>query len=261
MVKFNKKILKEITKDVVSGYIEDLVDFSWTSLAELGVEEIEIIEDSYGDKWIVDAQINEGSYETIWEDISNSISEDYDIDIYEWCEKKDIDLDQIISDMIDYIVEEDDKLCLVSKGWVDYLGVLYESYDEICKERENVEEFNEYMYADIKNGIYDCVENTKEFGDVTGELDFVFSDFDYSFDCETEWIKYAKEHFNLEYNDAMDLYNKYKDEFITVDDMEEYIENLADESDDFDIDDNSCGKCLIWVENPYYESIDDEEAA
>jgi hypothetical protein len=133
--------------------------------------------------------------------------------------------------------------------------------DEICKERENVEEFNEYMYADIKNEIYDCVENTKEFGDVTGELDFVFSVFDYSFDCETEWIKYAKEHFNLEYNDAMDLYNKYKDEFITVDDMEEYIENLADESDDFGIDDNSCGECLIWVENPYYESIDDEEAA
>lgn len=252
-----KEILEGFVRETTSCYIERLIDATWENFDEYS----QIETDCNGNMWVINVQFNDGSSDAIWDEIDERCcDEGYDIDLYDWCEENDIDLNHMIWNMVDSIVEDDNRLDCKCMYGCDWLMVLYKSSNEIREEEEKVEEFNEWMQDGVRNRINNDIENIKEWGDVTGELDVVCGDIDYYFDCETEWCKYAKEHFGIEKQEAMVLYKEYKDEFITVDDIEMYIEDLAYESDDFDIEENECGKCVLWTKNPYHESIDDEAA-
>ena len=116
------------------------------------------------------------------------------------------------------------------------------------------------MRDNVREDFESHIEGIKEIGVYDEDMDYVDGDFEYHFDCDYVWCNYAKEQLRMEHHEAMNFYKEYKDEFITIDDMEEYVENLADEFD-AGLDDHSDGHCLIYVKNPYYESIDDVKVA
>ena len=251
------EILEGIVRKTVADYIDSLVDATWAGFDEYS----RIEKDWNGNQWVVDMQFNEGSYGAIWDDVDEKCREEgYDIDIYDWCEENDIDLDNMIDEIKEHIVEDNGELDWSRTGWVDYLCVLYKSYSEIREAKEKVEEFNEWMRDNVRENFESHIESIKEFGVYDEDMEYVDGDFEYHFDCEYVWCNYAQEQLRMEHHDAMDFYKEYKDEFITIDDMEEYVENLADEFD-AGLDDHSCGHCLIYVKNPYYDSIDDVKVA
>lgn len=135
-----------------------------------------------------------------------------------------------------------------------------EIYERLTTVFEWIEEFNEWMRGNVRQDFESHIEDIKECGVYFEDMDYVFGVFEYNFDCDNVWCNYAKEQLRMEHYEAMDFYKEYKDEFITMDDMDEYVEDLADEFD-AGLDDHSCGHCLIYVKNPYYDSIDDVKVA
>lgn len=255
-----KEILEGFVREAVAEYIDNLVDATWE-----GFDEYSCIEEDWDDNlWVSDMQFdyNAGTYEAIEDDIQEMCdSEGYDIDLYDWCEVNDIDLDDMISVMADRIVEDNDELEWFHRGCADYLGVLYKSHSEIREAKEKIEEFNEWMRDNMRDDFESHIEGIKECGVYFEDMDYVEGDFEYNFDCDNVWCNYAKEQLRMEHYEAMDFYKEYEDEFITIDDMDEYVEDLADEFD-AGLDDHSCGHCLIYVKNPYYinpDNVDGEQ--
>lgn len=250
------EILEGIVREAVAGYIDNLVDATWEGFDEYS----RIEEDEDGNLWVVDMQFNEGSYGAIWEEIDERCSDEgYNIDLYDWSKENDIDIDHIIWVMKERIVDDNNELDWFRTGWADYLCVLYKSHSEIREAKEKVEEFNEWMRDNVREDFESHIEGIADSGVYDEDMEDVEGDFEYHFDCESVWCNYAKEQLRMEHYEAMDFYKEHKDEFITIDDMEEYVDELADEFD-AGLDDHSCGHCLIYVKNPYYESIDDVEA-
>lgn len=253
-----EEILKGFVTEVTEIYIDRMVDATWERFDEY----THIEYDDFGDMWAVTCQFDNGSTERIWEDVEEMCKDEgYDINLYDWCEENDIDLDDIITDAADEIVEDDDDLQWFRNGWCDYLGVLYKSHSEIREAKEKIEEFNEWMRDNMRDDFESHIEGIKECGVYFEDMDYVEGDFEYNFDCDNVWCNYAKEQLRMEHYEAMDFYKEYEDEFITIDDMYEYVEDLADEFD-AGLDDHSCGHCLIYVKNPYYinpDNVDDEQ--
>lgn len=253
------EILKRFVADATEYDIGILVDATWDWLSD-GLSDI--VEDCDGNQWLVFSQSDGVSTDAILEDVEEMCKDEgYDIDLYDWCEENDIDLDDMITEAADEIVENDDNLVWVSKGWDSYLGVFYKSHSEIREAKEKIEEFNEWMRDNMRDDFESHIEGIKECGVYFEDMDYVEGDFEYNFDCDNVWCNYAKEQLRMEHYEAMDFYKVYEDEFITIDDMDEYVEDLADEFD-AGLDDHSCGHCLIYVKNPYYinpDNVDDEQ--
>ena len=123
------EILEGFAREATRGYIDNLVDATWEDFDECS----QIETDGWNNLWVADLQFdyNAGTYEAIWDDIQEMCdSEGYDINLYDWCEENDIDLDEIIDDIANDIVEYDDELEWF-EGWgAKFLGVFYRSYEE-----------------------------------------------------------------------------------------------------------------------------------
>ena len=253
-----QEIFEEIVRKSVNDYIDAVVDATWECFDK---EYTHIEEDLDGNLWVREAQFTEGSCEAICDNISNICDEEYGIDFYGWCEENDIDIDRMIYGMARCIVEDNDELDWISLSWTSYVDILYKTHSEIREAKENIEEFNEWMRGNVRDDFESHIEGIKECGVYFEDMDYVEGDFEYNFDCDNVWCNYAKEQLRMEYYEAMDFYKEYKDEFITIDDMDEYVEDLADEFD-AGLDDHSCGHCLIYVKNPYHinpDNVDDEQ--
>ena len=120
------EILERFVADATECDIGTLVDTTWDWLSD-GLSDI--VEDYDGNQWLVFSDSDGVSTVAIWEDVEEMCKDEgYDIDLNDWCEENDIDLDDMITDAADEIVENDDNLVWVSKGWDRYLGVFYKSY-------------------------------------------------------------------------------------------------------------------------------------
>ena len=140
-----EEILKGIVESVVKDYIDNLVDATCCSIIE-GTTDFET--DCSGDIWAVSFPFDESSTERIWEDVEEMCNDEgYDIDLYDWCEANDIDLDDMIYEMANEIVENNSELDWVERGWINYLGVFYKNEDDMVDEvREYVEKAAEEVF-------------------------------------------------------------------------------------------------------------------
>ena len=98
-----EEILKGFVEEATQKYIDCAVDLIWDSISE------EDIPNDYGiwDMWSDDILFNESSTEVIWENIEEMCNDEgYAINLYDWCEDNDIDLDDMIYEAAEQIVEE-----------------------------------------------------------------------------------------------------------------------------------------------------------
>lgn len=137
-------IFSKIVRDVVDGYIDDLVDATWTSVSE---ETTDFEKDCFGDIWATSFSF-EGVYEGILLDIEEACNnEGYDISLYDWCEENDINLDDMIEEVADEIVDNNSELDWFGDRWGKYLGVFYKNeYDMVDEIREYVEKAAEEVF-------------------------------------------------------------------------------------------------------------------
>lgn len=127
-------ILKGFVRDCVEGYIDDLVDATWTSVSE---ETADFEKDFSGDIWAVSFPFDDGVYMAIWDDIEDVCNDEgYNISLYDWCEENDIDLDDMISDAADEIVDNNSELDWFIDGWDKFLGVFYKNECDMVDEIE-----------------------------------------------------------------------------------------------------------------------------
>lgn len=126
-------IFSKIVRDVVDGYIDDLVVETWNSVSE---ETADFEKDCFGDIWATSFSL-EGVYEGIWVDIEEACNnEGYDISLYDWCEENDINLDDMIEEVADEIVDNNSELDWFIQGWDKFLGVFYKNECDMVDEIE-----------------------------------------------------------------------------------------------------------------------------
>lgn len=141
-----EEILKGFVRDCVEGFIDDLVDATWTSISE---ETADFEKDCFGDIWAVSFPFDdEGVYMAIWDDIEDMCNDEgYDISLYDWCEDNDINLDDMIEEVADEIVYNNSELDWAKSGWMKYLAVFYKNeYDMVDEIRECVEKAAEEVF-------------------------------------------------------------------------------------------------------------------
>lgn len=124
-----REILEGIVRKSTKGYIDNLVSATWEDFDEYSTIET----DQWDNLWVADYQFeyNAGTHEAIWEEVQEMCdSEGYDIDLYNWCEENDINLNGMIDIMADDIVEDDGELEWFYYSGFKYLGVFYRTYAE-----------------------------------------------------------------------------------------------------------------------------------
>ena len=86
--------------------------------------------------------------------------------------------------------------------------------------------------------------------------------FDFGYDYEEEWRKFAWEQGKVDLSVAIEFYRKNTKKFINEVAMSEYVDKLFDDySDYYDIDQNSFNStdCKVCMFNPYYDGDEDVE--
>lgn len=203
------EILEGFVVDATKCDIDTLVDATWDWLSD-GLSDI--VEDCDGNQWLVFSQSG-ASTDAIWEDVEEMCKDEgYDIDLYDWCEENDINLDDMITDAADEIVENDDNLVWVSKGWDRYLGVFYKSYFEVTYEKWENEYGNELkaLVKDAKSVDELDLDICSKIVDIHYEL---FDNFNSAgVDMAIEKIVYnehlnAEKHYEAIYEKAYEEYN------------------------------------------------------
>ena len=204
-----EEILKGFVTEVTKKYIDSIVDATWDRFDEY----THIEYDDFGDMWAVTCQFDEGSTERIWEDVEEMCNDEgYDIDLYDWCEENDIDLDDMITDAADEIVEDNDDLQWFRNGWSDYLGVFYKSCFEVTYEKWENEYGNELkaLVKDAKSVDELDLDICSRIVDIHYEL---FDNFNSAgVDMAIEKIVYnehlnAEKHYEAIYKKAYEEYN------------------------------------------------------
>jgi hypothetical protein len=147
-----KEILEGIVRNSTEGYIDSMVDATWGCFSEYTPIEY----DCWGNLWAVECQFeyNAGTHEAIWEGVQEMCdSEGYDIDLYDWCEENDIDLDEMIDIMADDIVEDNGELDWFYYSGFKYLGVFYRSYEEnvVCECQAKYDDELKALVGDAKS--------------------------------------------------------------------------------------------------------------
>ena len=86
--------------------------------------------------------------------------------------------------------------------------------------------------------------------------------FDFGYDYEEEWKKFAWEQGKVELSVAVEFYRGNVKKFINEDTMSKYVDKLFDDySDYYDIDQNSFNNtdCKVCMFNPHYDGDEDIE--
>ena len=203
------EILEGFVADATKCDIDTLVDATWDWLSD-GLSDI--VEDCDGNQWLVFSQSG-ASTDAIWEDVEEMCKDEgYDIDLYDWCEENDINLDYMITDAADEIVENDDNLVWVSKGLDRYLGVFYKSYFDATYEEWEKDYGNELkaLVKDAKSVDELDLDICSRIVDIHYEL---FDNFNSAgVDMAIEKIVYnehlnAEKHYEAIYEKAYEEYN------------------------------------------------------
>lgn len=129
-----------------------------------------------------------------------------------------------------------------------------------------VKSFNEMIMEQVRDNFEDTVINLEDIIAEEGEEDksvYYFSSvFDFGYDYEEEWRKFAWEQGKVELSVAIEFYRENAKEFINEDAMSKYVDKLvSDYSDYYDIDQNEFNStgCKVCMYNPYYDGDEDIE--
>ena len=117
-----------------------------------------------------------------------------------------------------------------------------------------IEMFNSYMRERVSEEFESLVDALKDSADeFSGEE--VFAEFDYEFDYEQEWLDYITnmDDINVTSEYALAFYKENIEDFVNVDDIQEYIYSI-EEGCGVRTDDHGLECCNVYVENPYYVS-------
>ena len=120
-----------------------------------------------------------------------------------------------------------------------------------------VESFNKTMKEQVRKKFHDTVRYLVEQIKSDGQKDksvYIFSTtLDYQSDYLYEWRKFAWEQGKVEPSIAIEFYRKNVDMFINYDAMDDYAQELADESGVDDVAFFTQGGCRIYIKNPFYD--------
>ena len=129
-----------------------------------------------------------------------------------------------------------------------------------------VKSFNEMMKEKVRGEFNTAVITLEDVIAEEGEEDksvYYFSTvFDFGYDYEEEWRKFAWEQGKVELSVAIEFYRENAKEFINEDAMSEYVDKLFDDySDCYDIDKNGFNStdCKVCMYNPYYDGNEEVE--
>lgn len=121
--------------------------------------------------------------------------------------------------------------------------------------------FNEKMVEDISKDFESTLKIIAEYGDNSGENEYVCGDFNYERDYENEWVEFYNENGNGGITHAYEIFRNASSftsvDFFDEDDACELVYELGD-SYGVEVEDNCCEECNVWVKNPYYVSKDAE---
>jgi hypothetical protein len=118
------------------------------------------------------------------------------------------------------------------------------------------ESFNEMMKEQIRDEFDTAVITLNDIVEQEGKedklVDHFSLGFEFLYDYEEEWRKFALEQGKMEPSIAIEFYRQNGDIFINDEVMEEYIQELADE---YGVDDTAffTQGVKIYMENPYYD--------
>ena len=138
---------------------------------------------------------------------------------------------------------------------------IVESAKEQVVEQENedidylVSIFNEKMAEDITKDFESTLQTIAEYGDTSGENEYVCGGFNYERDYEHEWVEFYNENGNGGINHAYEIFRNASDftyvDFFNEDSACDLVYELGD-TYGVGVEDNSWGECNVWVKNPYY---------
>ena len=149
------------------------------------------------------------------------------------------------------------------------VGKVFGTMREQVVEQENEQEqenedidylvsiFNEKMEEDISKDFESTLQTIAEYGDTSGENEYVCGGFNYERDYEHEWVEFYNENGNGGINHAYEIFRNASDftyvDFFNEDSACDLVYELGD-TYGVGVDDNSWGECLLWVKNPYYNT-------
>ena len=117
--------------------------------------------------------------------------------------------------------------------------------------------FNEKMVEGISKDFECALHTIAEYGDPSGENEYVCGGFNYERDYEHEWVEFYNENGNGGINHAYEIFRNASDftyvDFFNEDSACDLVYELGD-TYGVGVDDNSWGECLLWVKNPYYNA-------
>ena len=120
-----------------------------------------------------------------------------------------------------------------------------------------VKSFNEMMKEQVRNDFEDAVNTLKESIEEQGQEDtsseYISLIFDFWYDYEEEWKKFALEQGKVEPSVAIEFYRENEEMFITERKMFDYVYELIDEYDVEYLNSTDDSNVKICVDNPYFE--------
>ena len=120
-----------------------------------------------------------------------------------------------------------------------------------------VKSFNEMMKEQVRNDFEDAVNTLKESIEEQGQEDtsseYISLIFDFWYDYEEEWKKFALEQGKAEPSVAIEFYRENEEMFITERKMFDYVYELIDEYDVEYLNSTDDSNVKICVDNPYFE--------
>lgn len=143
----------------------------------------------------------------------------------------------------------------VIKDVIDVYTNKMEENDMANDMKKSVERFNEVMKQYVMEDYNDVVNSADNFahdyGDECVDDEYVCGRMEYDYDIREMWADWAWHGDVVEtFNDARKFYDENKDMFISMDDLDAYVNGLDG------TDDVGYGECLVWVRNPYYVEQD-----
>ena len=117
--------------------------------------------------------------------------------------------------------------------------------------------FNEKMVEGISKDFESTLQTIAEYGDTSGENEYVCGGFNYERDYEHEWVEFYNENGNGGINHAYEIFRNASDftyvDFFNEDSACDLVYELGD-TYGVGVEDNCCEDCLVWVKNPYYNA-------
>ena len=164
---------KVMTQEIFEEIVDIRVDCLMSDAAELAIENISespIKEDARGNQWALwDTIDNETDY--LHECLTDDCIDEYGINIDEWCEDNDINIDEIIREKMYEYVENNDKLCWFIIDWETTLGVFYKYAEDAEVDRWQSE------YSDELKAICGDAKSVKELDiDACYQIDVIQSE-------------------------------------------------------------------------------------